>query len=278
MHPLFNIPKHIRVFRTLVATLVRQRDLIIEMSLREVYDRYTGQVFGILWALGHPLFLMCIYLFVFGYVFGVRTGGTIEMPRNYSTYLLSGLIPWMVIQETMMKSCTSVISQSNLVKQVVFPIEVLPVKSVLSSFVSQVIFTGFFIIYVLIAHRSLPWTYLMIPVLFVFQNLFMIGLSFLFASISVFFRDLKDFVFVFCTAGLFILPIIYLPRVIPKGFLPLLYINPISHVIWCYQDIFYFGRFEHPVSWTIFLVMSIGTFYVGSYVFNKLKILFGDFL
>ena len=278
MISFINIPKHIRTFKYIVVTLVRNHELIWEMTKREIYDRYTGQVFGILWTIGHPLFLMGIYVYVFGVIFQIRTGGTIELPRNYPTYLLSGVIPWLTIQETMMKSCTSVISQANLVKQVVFPIEILPVKSALSSFVSQVIFTILFLIYILIVYRSLPWTCILIPVLFLFQNLAFFGVSFLFSSVSVFFRDLKDFVVVFCTAGLFILPIIYLPSVIPKGFMPFLYINPVSYVIWCYQDVFYFGRLEHPWAWPVFGTMSLVMFYSGYYVFNKLKTIFGNVL
>jgi len=278
MLSFINIPKHIRTLKYIVATLFKNSELIWELTKKEINDRYTGQVFGILWTIGHPLFLMGIYIFVFSFIFEMRMGGTIELPRNYPTFLLAGVIPWLTIQETMMRSCTSVISQANLVKQVVFPIEILPVKSALSSFVSQVIFTLLYMVYIFIVYRSLPWTFILVPVLFLFQNLMFFGVSFLFSAISVFFRDLKDFVYVFCTAGLYILPIIFPPERIPDWAMPILYINPISHVIWCYQDVFFFGRIEHPWAWGVFGSMSLVMFYSGYYVFNRLKTIFGNVL
>lgn len=277
----FHFRKHYRDFTELAKTLFRNRSLVWEMSRREIYDRYTGQVFGILWSVGHPLILMGIYVFVFTFIFQMRFGGTYEMPLNYPTFLLSGLIPWMTIQETMMKSCTAVISQSNMVKQVIFPVEILPVKIVLSSMFTQIVSSAILIVYVILTNRFIPWTYIVLPVLFVIQILFMTGLSFLFSSIGVYFRDLKDFIFVFCTAGLYILPIIYIPsmlEMIPVYLKPILYLNPISYLIWCYQDLCYFGRFEHPFAWIVCVSMALGALFIGYKIFNKLKVMFGNFL
>jgi lipopolysaccharide transport system permease protein len=269
---------HFSAFRELVTLLTRHRQLTWEMTRREITDRYAGQVLGTFWAVGHPLAMIAIYLFVFGYVFRVKMGGTFELPLDYTTYLLSGLIPWMAYQESMGKATMTIVGSANLVKQVVFPIEVLPVKGVLSSFSTQIVATAAMIVYVLITHGSVPWTYALLPALIFFQALGMIGVAYVLSSVGVYFRDLKDFVQLFCVAGVYLMPIVYLPSMVPAVFRPLLYLNPFSYLAWCYQDACYFGRFEHPWAWGLFAFGSLGIFYAGYRVFRKLKVCFGSAL
>jgi len=100
MNSVLNLRNNLQAFRELILLLTRHRQLTLEMAKREIYDRYAGQFFGVFWTLGHPLTLMLVYVFVFGYIFKVKVGGTAEMPLNYTTYLLSGLIPWMTFIES----------------------------------------------------------------------------------------------------------------------------------------------------------------------------------
>ncbi|OHB69199.1 MAG: ABC transporter [Planctomycetes bacterium RBG_13_63_9] len=269
---------HYHAFGELLALLTRHRQLTWEMTRREISDRYAGQVLGVFWAVGHPLVLMGIYVFVFTCVFRMKIGGTVELPLDYTTYLLAGLIPWFAFQESMSKSASVIVQHSNLVKQVVFPIEVLPVKGVIASFFTQAVATVILAVYVVAKHGSLPWTYALLPVLFLLQSLAMVGVAYVFASVGTYFRDLKDFVQVFCVAGMYIMPIFYLPAMVPDVFRPVLYLNPFSYLAWCYQDVCYFGRFEHPWAWLVFLTMSVGVFYGGYRIFRKLKVYFGSVL
>lgn len=269
---------HWLAFREVLGLLTRNRQLTWEMTRREIADRYAGQMLGAFWAIGHPLALMGIYVFIFARVFQVRIGGTAELPLDYATYLLSGLIPWMAFQESMNKAATVILGNANLVKQVVFPIEVLPVKTVIASFGTQFVASGALAAYVLASHGRLPWTYGLLPALIAFQALAMIGVAYVLASVSVYFRDLKDFVQVFCLAGMYVTPVFYLPDMVPATFRPLLYFNPFSYMAWCYQDACYFGRLEHPWAWPMFFGGSLAAFYFGYRVFRKLKVCFGSVL
>ena len=205
-------------------------------------------------------------------------GGTREMPLNYTTYLLSGLIPWLGIQESMAKSSVVIVNSSNLVKQVVFPIEVLPVKSVIASLATQSILLLLLIIYVLFSQHLLWWTIVLLPVIVVLQGLAMIGVGYVLSAVGVYFRDMKDFVQVFCIVGVYLIPAFYLPASVPVLFRPLLYLNPFSYVIWTYQDVLYFGRLEHWWAWIVFGALSLGAFVVGYRLFRKLQIMFGNVL
>ena len=188
---------HFQAFTEVVMLLTRHRDLTFEMAKREISDRYVGQVFGVFWAIGHPVFMMGLYVFIFAFVFKTKIGGTLEMPLDYTTYLLSGLVVWLGFQESMAKSCTAITSNASLVKQVVFPLEILPVKGVVTALFQQSILMVVLVAYVLISHGSLPWTYLLLPVLIVFQVMAMIGVAYLLSAIGTYFRDIKDFIQLF---------------------------------------------------------------------------------
>jgi len=272
------VSKNISACNEAFSILVKNRYLTFVMAKRDITDRYIGQFFGIFWTFCHPLFLMGLYAFVFAIVFKTKIGDTFEMPLDYTTYLFSGLIVWLGIQESILKSCSSITGNSSLVKQVVFPLEILPVKGVLSSLFQQGILLLFLVGYVFFKYGYLPWTYSLLPVLIFFQLLLMIGLSFLLSSIGAYFRDLKDFVQLFTVAGVYVLPIVYLPKLVPEIFRPILYANPFSYLVWCYQDALYFGRIEHPYAWIINILFSIFMFIFGFRMFKKLKPMFGNVL
>ncbi len=275
---LLHFASHVQALRELLLLLTRQRHLTVEMTKREIVDRYLGQVFGVLWAVGHPMLLMGVYVFIFAHVFKMKMGGTRELPLDYTTYLLAGLIPWSSFQESMAKSCTVIVNNANLVKQVIFPLEVLPVKGVLASLINQCIFLALLLIYVLVTQQVLLWTYVLLPGLVVLQTMAMIGVSYILAAVGVYFRDIKDVVQVFSVIGFYLLPILYVPEFIPKFLEFLFYVNPLSYLIWCYHDVLYFGRFEHWWAWLILTPFSIGIFIVGYRLFRKLKLMFGNVL
>jgi lipopolysaccharide transport system permease protein len=270
--------KHSASFSGLIKLYARHRQLTWEMIKRDITDRYAGQIFGPFWTIGHPLFLMAIYVVVFTYIFSMKTDGGYDFPLDYPTYILSGLIPWMAFQECMNKGTTAILTNADLVKQVVFPLEILPIKGIFSSFLTQGVATLFLISYVAIKFFYLPWTYSLLPILFLFQFLAMTGVCYVLASVGAYFRDLKDIVQVFSIACLYFMPVLYLPSWMPNWLQPIFFINPFSYMVWCYQDACYFGRFEHPWAWPIFFSLSILTFSVGYRIFHKLKTMFGNVL
>jgi lipopolysaccharide transport system permease protein len=258
--------------------LWEKRQLVWAMTRRELVDRYAGQMLGAAWALAHPLLLMAVYLFVFGYVFDVRAGGSNELPRDYTVYLLSGIVPWMALAEALTKAPHVITSNANLVKQVVFPLEVLPAKSVLSSTLTQ--FVGLLVLcgYVLWTDASLPVTYLLLPVVMALHVALLLGLTLILGALGVFIRDLKDIVQVIMLVGVYLVPVFYLPAMVPAMFRGLLYLNPFAYLIWCYQDVCYFGRIEHPVAWVVTVVLSVTALVVGWRTFGRLKPVFGNAL
>ena len=261
-----------------IEVLRRHRALTWELTKREITDRYAGQIFGTLWAVGHPLVMMGVYVFVFAVVLKTKVGGGQAMPHDYTVYLLSGLIPWLAFQEAMSKAGTVIKSHANLVKQVVFPVEILPVKGILAAMITQLIASALLAIYTFASSGTLPWTWSLVPLLWVCQFMAMAGVCYILASVGTYFRDVKDFVQIFCTAGVYAMPVFYLPEWVPDMMKPLIWLNPFSYLGWCFQDACYFGRIEHPWAWIVFCGGSPFLFLIGYRVFRHLRVCFGSVL
>jgi len=280
-HLLFNVFHPVRnaqAFKELVGLITRHRELTLEMTRNEIREQYVGQLFGAFWAIAHPLFVIALFVFVFNFVFKARVGGTLEMPLDYTAYILSGLLPWLGFQQIMARACTALTAHANLVKQVVFPIEILPAKIVLAGFITQFVSLAALVAYVFVTSVVPHSTYLLLPVLFVIQLFAMLGVAFAFAAAGAIFRDIKDFAQVFTTWGVYLAPIIYLPNWVPEQARIVLYMNPFSYMVWCYQDALYYGRFEHPWAWVVFAAGSLFLFIAGYRLFRRIKPQLGNVL
>jgi lipopolysaccharide transport system permease protein len=180
----------------------RYRSLIWELTRREIAERYVGQVLGTAWAIGHPLIAIAVCIFVFAYIFGMRTGRTSDTSFDYTTFLLSGLIPWLTFADILNRSCNSVTSNAGLVKQILFPVEILPIKTVTAALVNQIVATVGLLVYIMAVHGFLRPLSIVLPGIFVVEVIGLIGLAYVLSALTVFFRDIKDITLVFTGVGM----------------------------------------------------------------------------
>lgn len=272
---LVDIHGHRLVIGEMARLFSRYGNLTYELTKREISERFAGQAIGALWAIAHPLTLMAVYVFVFSYVFRARFGETAELPRNYVVFLLSGLTCWLAFQETLAKAPTVILASRNLVKQIVFPIEVLPAKSALATLPGTVIGIGFTLVYSLL-FAGLPASALLIPPLIAAQLMAMAGMAYVLSAVGVYFRDLKDFITALLAIGIFVHPIIFVPTAVPVWLEYLFYLSPISYFVWAYQDAIFYGHIAHPWAWVAVFAGSPLLWYAGYRTFRALRIYFGN--
>lgn len=255
------------------------RELIWVFTLRDIRDRYIGQFLGSLWSIGHPLFLMGLYVFIFAVVFPTRLGDQFQFPRSYVSFILAGLIPWLTFQEVMGRSVTVIVNNASLVKQIVFPVEVLPIKTVLASLLGLFIAVLLFFCIQLIIETSIPWFWLLFPCVVIFAFIpCMIGVSYILSAVGTYVRDLKDVIQIFITANLFMQPILYLPGRFPEAYNWVFYLNPFSYQVWVFQDLLYYGRFEHEFAWPVYFIGSWLVLIGGYFIFQFAKTKFIEVL
>lgn len=258
-------------------SLVKNRRLLLEMARRDVSDRYAGQILGTIWAVVHPLTAVAVYIFMFAVVFRVKADDTLAIPGDHTLYMLSGLIPWLVIADVLGRSSGIISNQASLVKQVVFPVEILPIKMVLASLPTFVIGLAALVIYAFVSGRTSP-ALLLYPLAAVPLYLFLCGVAFLFAAIGVFLKDVREIVQMYTLVGLYIAPIFYFMDWVPLKVRLLLYANPITTFIETFHDAAYYGGVRNWVLWCAAVLLGLASTWVGALVFSRLKPHFGSYL
>lgn len=253
----------------LIRSIWRNRALVWEMARREMTDMHAGQAAGAVWLAVHPILLFAVYAFLFTVVFSVRIGS--NGPSDYLVYLFSGLAPWLITQDIMSRSAGVVLANSTIVKKVSFPIEVLVAKTILSSLLVQMVLFTCVIAFTVISRGSISWMFLLLPVVFLLHMCLLWGLSLFLASMTPYFRDTGEIVRVFVTINIYLMPIVYLPGMVPETLQFMLHINPFSYLIWCYQDVLYYNNFTNPRAWFVLPVFAGVMLALGSYVFSRLR-------
>ncbi|RYF30920.1 MAG: ABC transporter [Comamonadaceae bacterium] len=252
-----------------VKSLWRNRALVREMTRRELTDMHAGQAAGVIWLVVHPLFLFAVYAFLFSVVFSMRIGD--KGPTDYLVYLFSGLAPWLMTADVLARSSNVIVSNGTIVKKVTFPTEVLIAKAVLASVLVQGLLFACVIVYAVVTRGHLPWSFLLLPVVFGLHLALLWGLAMLLASLTPYFRDVPELVRIFVTINIYLVPIVYLPNMVPGPLRFVIDLNPFSYLIWCYQEIIYYESAGRPAAWLGLIVFSGAALLAGSYVFSRLR-------
>jgi lipopolysaccharide transport system permease protein len=260
----------------LIQTLWARRQLLSVLVKRDLQESYRGSMFSRFWAVLMPLTIISLSLFIVGMVFAPRLGADLPKIPDYVTFLLAGLCAWLTIQSALLKSASSLIGAANLVKQVVFPVELLPVRSVLSAFLPLLIGIVVLTIYVFARFGVISPLLPLAPVVAVLLCIMLIGYGLLFSGLTVFVRDTRDVLQLFSTVGLFVSPVIYVPGALPSWFETLLAFNPFSYAVWASQDVFFFKDFTRPSAWAVLVLISPLIFILGFWFFERTRQHFGD--
>lgn len=258
--------------------LTQHRRLAYELTKRELLDRYAGQFLGVAWAVIQPLAMVLVFLFLFDVVLKLKVAMAGQVAGDFTTYLIAGLIPWMVLQEVLARGPTLILGQAHLVKQVAFPLEVLAVRAAPPAFVTFLVGFGLLAVQQSIARGHLPITWLLVPALMLLLAIACIGFSLLLGALGVFLRDLKDLVQFGLFVGIYVSPIFYTIEAVPEAFRGAVYLNPFTSMILAFQDAVFYGSIAHPWAWVVFTLIALGAYVIGARVFTATKLYFGNYL
>ncbi|NEV61106.1 ABC transporter permease [Thiorhodococcus minor] len=216
--------------------------LLLDFTRQDFVDRYSGSVLGVLWALIHPLVMIFIFTVIFTNIMGARLPG-VAGDYGYAVYLVSGLLPWMAFANTVTRGSTVFLDRRNIIGKIPIALAYLPVYIVISEAVTFLISMTIFAVF-LIAVGALPGkAIVMLPFIFVLQQIFAFGLGLIFGVLNVFLRDIRELVGVMLTFWFWLTPIVWVPSVAP----PLVQqlqetLNPAYLFVNAYHGIFVHGQ------------------------------------
>ena len=265
---------------TKLKELMKYRQLIHTLVARELKARYRGTFFGFLWSFLNPLLLLIVYSVVFG-IFLPQGPNRIEgidiKGINYSIFLFTGLLPWLWFSSSILESSNVLLAHGNLIKKIQFPIEVLPIMTVITNMIHFVLGIPILVLFIVLMGSGFgltPWV-LFLPVAILVQFIFTMGLCFLVSALTVHFRDLRDILANLLTLWFFATPIIYpfMNEGIQnnKWLVMVLSLNPMTHIIEAYHYIFFFGFLPHWKKLPVTLAVGFAFFFLGYLIFDKLR-------
>lgn len=271
--------KSIKVLLDELGWVLRQRgELIVTLAYRMVFERHKGQVLGGIWAFFHPMLMISIYLVIFKYVFQIKFPESSGIKLDYTLYLLSGLVPWLAMVDNLAKAPHVLTSNASVIKQIHIPVEVFSMASGLSSLFYMAVYMALMILFSVYSFGGVNASLLLLPVVMLLNSMFLLGLTFILAPLSAYFKDLKELIQAFLLINMYMMPTIYPPGFAPPLMEKLLYLNPFSYFIWAYQDVFSFGFIRSYPVWGGMVAISVITFFVGLRFQSKIREMIADSL
>lgn len=277
MNVVISYTRELLDLRIPLQNLFMHRELIRSMTWRNFNARFRGSFGGLFWSLFQPFVMMIIYTVVFSLFLKVRFS-TSSSPFTFSVYLLCGLLPWTTLSESLTQSTAVIRSNVNLVKRVVFPLEILPMNLTVSAMIQQVIGLVILLPLVWLVTGQLYWTILFVPALFILQLLLVTGMNWITASLAVYIPDLQQLIGLVVTAWLFLTPIFYPEDVVPPEFRFILILNPMAHLVSYYRRAIMMGELPNLGGFVGATVLCLLLFMLGYFWFMHTKKGFSDVL
>lgn len=262
----------------MAASLFRNRHLILALVEREVLGRYQGSILGVAWSLVNPVFMLAVYTFVFSTIFKARWSTGSDSKTEFALILFAGLIVFNLFSECISRAPGIIVGNTNYVKKVVFPLEILPVVSLgaalFHALVSLVVWLIAYIIIFGAPDPRIMWA----PIVFLPLILFSLGVSWLLASCGVFLRDMPQLIAMFTGVLMFMSPIFYPVSALPVQFQPILKLNPLTPVIEQMRDILYWHKNIVAAEWAMNFFVSLTVAWIGFIWFQRTRKGFADVL
>ena len=263
--------------RALGNSLWHNRQLIVQMTRREVAGRYKGSVLGLAWSFFNPVFMLAVYTFVFSVVFKSRWGvGGEESKTQFAVILFVGMIVHGLLAEVLNRAPGLILGNVNYVKKVVFPLEILPVISMGAALFHSLISMGVLLLAFFIFNGYLHWTAVFTPLVVLPLAILTLGLSWVLASLGVFLRDVGQTIVIITTVLMFLAPVFYPITTLPEELRPWIMANPLTFIIEQAREVLIWGHFPNWIGLGTYTAAAIIVAWAGYAWFQKTRKGFAD--
>lgn len=258
--------------------LWRNRPLLAAMTRREIESRYRGSALGFLWSLATPLLTLVVYTFVFSVIFRVRWGASTAGHGEFALVAFAGLLLFTCFSDCVTRAPGLVLSQANMVKKVVFPVQILPAVILGGALFQLVIATAVLLAIATILGFTPGITAIAFPLVLAPLLLGILGITWAVSAAGVYFRDLGQVVGLLVTLLMFLIPIFYPASAVPEAFRPIITLNPLAVLVEEARGVLLWGRWPDwfQLAWVGLLGWAVA--WGGYLLFMKLRRGFSDVL
>jgi len=255
---------------------VSNRRLIYTLTRREVISRYRGSVLGLLWSFFTPVLMLVVYTFIFSVVFQAKWSEGHASKSSFALLLFSGLIIFNLFSECINRAPSIILANSNYVKKVIFPLEILPWVNLCAALfhfaISCIVWITFYVFEVGMPHLTI----LLLPFIILPLLLMIMGISWILASLGVYLRDVSQIVGILTMVLMFLSPIFFPTSALPESVRPLLLLNPLAHFIEQTRDVMYWGKVPEILPYVKGLIVNAIVAWLGYLWFQKTRKGFAD--
>jgi lipopolysaccharide transport system permease protein len=257
------------------AFIQSHRTLLWRVASSELRSRYAGSILGIGWAFISPLLIISIYAVIYLVIFRVRVPNM--SPLQYVLFIFSGLIPFLMTSESLGSGVGSVVANRSVLSNTVFPVDLVPVKSVLLAQFTMIV--GSSVILIGSAFFGyLKWTALLLPMVWGLHLMALIGIVWILSLINLVLRDLQNIVSLLIMVLMVASPIAYTPEMVPATLKILILLNPLAYFVLAYQYILVLGQLPPWWDSLAIIVLGFGLFFAGGHFFSNAKQVLVDYV
>jgi len=264
----------------IAGTLEGSRDLLANLTLRELRSKYKRSALGWAWSLVNPLATLAVYSLVFGLILRVQAPrGNPSGTHNFALYLSCALLPWNFLANSLGTGVMAIVGNAGIVKKVWFPRELLPISVVLSWTVSLLIEMALLATaFLAFGNMVLPWIPMVLAVI-VLQTAFCTGLAMLAAAANVYFRDVQHILGILLQVWFYLTPVVYSVNLVQSHGQKLFFfyrLNPLYHFVAAYRALLYDLRAPSAATWGAMIISALASLALGSLVFGRLAPKFAE--
>jgi lipopolysaccharide transport system permease protein len=248
------------------------RELLYQMTRRDLLLRYKQTMMGFGWAIFMPLVNTAVFFVVFTRVAPIQ----LDMP--YPLFAYSGLLAWNFSSASFRFAVISLTSNAGLVSKVYFPREIFPISTVLVSLVDfavgATVLVGLMLYYQVAPTAAL----LALPLVLAVHVIFTLGLCLLLAMGNLFYRDVKYLFEIVLTVWMFLSAVLYPVSEVPGLTGQLMALNPMTPILEGYRDVLLRGQFPDAAALTIAAAESVVLLVVGWLIFHRAEYEFAEYV
>ena len=262
--------------------LVRSRELLSNLVLRDLKVRHRGTFLGMLWSLANPLLTVGLYYVVFKYILGALPVNDLPRPDGarvpFAIYFFCGLTLWNFFSGSLISATGSVVGSSYLLRKVYFPRSILPLSAVLSSLITFGFEFAVLLVTVVLFVGLPTATFLWVPAIVLVVGVLGFGFALLLAAATVFLRDVAHFIGVLLQLWFWSTPVVYSLMFIAErtDIARLVKLNPMTGAIISFRNVVLLGHgpdFELLGYSLAFGLVMLG---IGYAVFHRCQRLFAE--